>query len=182
MSDPARRTKDLIRDAAFRLFADAGYAGTSVRDIAAAAGVDPALVIRHFGSKQTLFLEAMDVETLPLHPAIEGPLEGLGERCVRAILEGDAPDARGVYLALVRASDAGDVHSRLHAANEEFVAALAALIGGRDPEIRARAGAAVIGGFLYSLWIVGDQRLDAEPRDALARRFGALLQAAIDPE
>lgn len=40
-----------IRDAAVRLFGERGYERTSVRDIATEAGVSPALVIHHFGSK-----------------------------------------------------------------------------------------------------------------------------------
>jgi AcrR family transcriptional regulator len=43
-----------IRDAAIACFAEAGAAGTSVRTIAAAAGVSPGLVIHHFGSKDAL--------------------------------------------------------------------------------------------------------------------------------
>jgi TetR/AcrR family transcriptional regulator, regulator of cefoperazone and chloramphenicol sensitivity len=43
-----------IRLAAMELFADRGYAGVTVRQIAAAAGVSPALVIHHYGSKEKL--------------------------------------------------------------------------------------------------------------------------------
>ncbi len=43
-----------IRDAAIVCFADAGVAATSVRTIATAAEVSPALVIHHFGSKDRL--------------------------------------------------------------------------------------------------------------------------------
>ncbi len=43
-----------IRDAAMGLFADRGVAGTSVRAVADAAGVSPALVMHHFGSKDGL--------------------------------------------------------------------------------------------------------------------------------
>src|SRR5262249_34847278 len=43
-----------VRDAALELFARQGYAATSVREIAAAAGVSPALLFHHFGSKQGL--------------------------------------------------------------------------------------------------------------------------------
>ncbi len=49
----------VIRDAAMRLFAEPGGDRTTVRDIAAAAGVSPALVIRHFGSMDGL-REAVD--------------------------------------------------------------------------------------------------------------------------
>ncbi|MDJ0664937.1 MAG: TetR family transcriptional regulator [Acidimicrobiia bacterium] len=43
-----------IRDAAITEFANNGVAGTSIRAIAAAAGVSPGLVIHHFGSKDEL--------------------------------------------------------------------------------------------------------------------------------
>ena len=49
-----RTSRAIIRDAALRLFADHGAGGVTVRQIAAAAGVSPALVIRHFGSKDGL--------------------------------------------------------------------------------------------------------------------------------
>lgn len=43
-----------IRDAAIERFADAGYSGTTIRDVARAAGVSPGLVQHHFGSKAGL--------------------------------------------------------------------------------------------------------------------------------
>lgn len=54
-----RRDEDLtarakIRDAAIELFAEAGYRGTSIRDVARAAGVSGGLVQHHFGSKEGL--------------------------------------------------------------------------------------------------------------------------------
>src|SRR5690554_5632572 len=51
-SDTTLRAR--IRDAAVLLFGRDGYAHTSVRAIAAEAGVSPALVIHHFGSKDAL--------------------------------------------------------------------------------------------------------------------------------
>lgn len=47
-------TRARIRDAAVRLFGGDGYAATSVRAVATAAGVSPALVLHHFGSKDGL--------------------------------------------------------------------------------------------------------------------------------
>ncbi len=44
----------LIRDTAMRLFAERGAAAVTIRDIAAAAGVSPALVIHHYKSKDGL--------------------------------------------------------------------------------------------------------------------------------
>jgi len=54
-SDPADLTSAaVIRIAAMELFAERGYAGVTVRQIASAAGVSPALVIHHYGSKERL--------------------------------------------------------------------------------------------------------------------------------
>lgn len=46
--------KARIRDATLRLFADDGFDAVTVRRIAAAAGVSPALVLHHYGSKDAL--------------------------------------------------------------------------------------------------------------------------------
>lgn len=51
-----RTTRARIRDAAIECIATNGVAGTSVRAVAAAAGVSPGLVIHHFGSKEGLRL------------------------------------------------------------------------------------------------------------------------------
>src|SRR5919198_6215527 len=48
-----------ILEAARRRFADAGYEATSLRSIASDAGVDPAVVVHFFGSKEGLFQAAV---------------------------------------------------------------------------------------------------------------------------
>ncbi|MGX5840460.1 TetR/AcrR family transcriptional regulator [Mesorhizobium sp. ArgA1] len=52
------RTRAQILDAARQLFAEHGYDGASIRDIAARASIDPAMVIRYFHSKDELFARA----------------------------------------------------------------------------------------------------------------------------
>src|SRR5919198_2221378 len=54
-------TRAAIAGAARALFAEGGYDRTSIRAVAAAASVDPALVMHFFGSKQKLFVETMAV-------------------------------------------------------------------------------------------------------------------------
>ena len=53
----AQRTRQQIFDAACERFAEVGYEATTIRSVAKTAGVDPALVIRYFGSKQGLYDE-----------------------------------------------------------------------------------------------------------------------------
>lgn len=180
MTSARTPSKDAIRAAAERLFPVGGYAGTSVRDIAAEAGVDPALVIRHFGSKESLFLEAMQVE-LDAQPLLSGPIETLGERFIDFVLTPDE-QVRGVFLALLRASDSDGVAPRLREVHDTaFVAPLLSRLEGPDAELRARLAAALVGGLLYSLWVVGDEQLLLADHRELVRRYGALLQSLLTP-
>jgi AcrR family transcriptional regulator len=178
---PARTpTKDAIRAAAQRLFPEKGYAGTTVRDIAAEAGCDPALIIRHFGSKESLFLDVMSVATIE-QPLAQLPLENLGERFITYVLD-SGDDVRRTFLALLRASDSEGVAPRLREMHEAaFVAPLAARLDGPDAALRARLAAALVGGLLYSMWVVGDEELLAADHPELVRRYGALLQTLITP-
>jgi AcrR family transcriptional regulator len=171
-------TREEIFTAAHALFLERGFAGTPVRDIAAAAGVDPALVIRYFGSKELLFLETMKVEHLS---SIDGPIETLGEAFIGQLL-GAQEQTRSIFLALLRASDSEGVGSHLRDAHErQFVRPLLDRLSGDDVELRARLAAALVGGMLYSLWVVGDEYLLATDRQALTQRYGALLQTLLTP-
>ena len=173
-------TKATIWTAAAALFAERGYAATSVRDIAAAAGVDPALIIRHFGSKESLFLDTMRLD-LSVNALLEWPIETLGERFIDSMLTTDER-VRGVFLALLRASGTDALNSRLREAHESsFVEPLRSRLTGPDVEVRARLAASLVGGLLYSLWAVGDEALLAADHDAVVTRYGALLQNLITP-
>ena len=173
-------TREAIRTAAGELFGEHGFAGTSVRDIAARAQVDPAVVIRHFGTKELLFLETMQL-SIDDEPLLDVPLDHLGERFIDVLLDTDRP-ARGVFLALVRASSEPEIGARLAAAHEAvFIAPLRSRLDGPDADLRARLAASLAGGLLYSLWVVGDDRLAAADRPDLVRRYGALLQELLTP-
>lgn len=72
-----RTTRAVIRDEALRLFAVRGPDAVSVRQIAAAAGVSPGLVVHHFGSKDGLRRE-VDQYVLAVFGAMLGELTGEG--------------------------------------------------------------------------------------------------------
>lgn len=64
---------------ALRLFAHQGFAGTSVRQVAAAAGVSAPLVLHHFASKAGLH-EAVDIEAMRrVRVALDAGLSGLAQ-------------------------------------------------------------------------------------------------------
>src|SRR4051794_865490 len=82
-------TREAILAAARTAFAERGYDGASIRQIAGGAGVDPALVHHYFGAKDQLFLAVMEA---PFNPAevlpkiFEPGLDGVGERLVRTFV------------------------------------------------------------------------------------------------
>jgi AcrR family transcriptional regulator len=70
-----RTARAVIRDEALRLFAEHGPEAVTVRQIAAAAGVSPGLILHHFGSKQGL-REAVDQHVLALFDVMLGEMTG----------------------------------------------------------------------------------------------------------
>ena len=89
-----------LREEALRLFAECGYAGTSVRDVAAAAGVSPALLFHHYGSKEGL-REAVDAWLVAIvADAVAGAAQPT-ERFQRFAAVGRAHPAAGDYVARV---------------------------------------------------------------------------------
>jgi AcrR family transcriptional regulator len=104
--EPATRQR--IATAARGLFAEQGFDRTSIRQVAASAGVDPALVLHYFGSKRALFLA---VTQLPLDrfAGVEGLAEGdpsrVGEHLVRFALEiWEDPSIRPTLLGILRSA------------------------------------------------------------------------------
>jgi len=99
-------TRSAILGAARTSFAAHGYAGTSIRAIAAAAGVDAALVHHYFGTKDELFLAALELPVDPrvlIGPAVAGPVEEAAERFLGVFLSvWDDPDIRPSLLSFAR--------------------------------------------------------------------------------
>ncbi len=101
-------TRGQILAAARESFADKGFGSTTIRGVAADAGVDPALVHHYFGSKDDLFLAALEIPVDPrvLVPTVfDDGVDGAGERLVRLLLSvWDDPATRLPLIALLRSS------------------------------------------------------------------------------
>ncbi|MBM7789263.1 TetR/AcrR family transcriptional regulator [Tenggerimyces flavus] len=99
-------TRETILVAARASFASDGYDATTVRKLAAAVGVDPALVHHYFGSKEELFRSAVGAPVNPasLFPRIfVGPRSEIPERLVRTFLGvWDDPVTGPSFLAFLR--------------------------------------------------------------------------------
>jgi len=80
------RTRAAILDAARALFAERGYDGTTIRDIARRVTIDPSMVMRYFGSKDELFAATTTFDLrLPDLSAV--PRDQIGAALVRHFLE-----------------------------------------------------------------------------------------------
>jgi AcrR family transcriptional regulator len=101
------RTSEAILDAARGQFATHGYQGATIRGIAGAAGVDPALVHHFYGTKEALFAAAMRLPVVPSE-VIAGVLNdgaGLGERLVRtALTVWESDGVKDTFLGLLRSA------------------------------------------------------------------------------
>jgi AcrR family transcriptional regulator len=139
-------TRDAILAVARRRFASRGYDATSIRDIAAAANVDPALVIHYFGTKEGLFADATGLpDGLPvlLESLAVLPLHDFAPALVRAYLQLiDSDGSRNAILALVRSAVSND---KAAATLREFLTAqLLPVIGRLTPHPDAQLRASLV--------------------------------------
>ncbi len=111
MSDlPRPRKSDVARDrilaAARRIFSEEGYEGTTIRAIAATASINPAMVMRYYGSKEGLFAAVANLD-FRVAPLAGVPVAELGEALVRHVMALWENPRDGVVLAaMMRASSA----------------------------------------------------------------------------
>lgn len=177
-SDRSTNTAEEIRRCATKRFWRDGYASTSVRAIAADARVDPALVIRYFGSKESLFLETLPVQGF-WDDVLAGPLDALGVRLVEFVLSRASDQMLRIHTTLVRASDSPAVRARLREiVDHSFVDVLKDRLPGPDPELRALLIAAQVGGLLQSLSI-SDEGLRDYDRPTIVAAYGGAIQSIV---
>lgn len=184
----------LIRDAALRLFSEPGGADASVRDIAAAAQVSPALVIRHFESKEGL-RRAVDAHVGATIEALLAEVAAHGTGSVDPDAAGSLTEAMRAHLGeespipryLARCVVDGDEDGRRLVARvmEASTQAWEALVSqgivkpGTDP----RARAALMGAIDLAVLVLREPIADAMGTDPLgadgASRWAAELAQLI---
>ncbi|HEV7823438.1 MAG TPA: TetR family transcriptional regulator [Mycobacteriales bacterium] len=175
-------TRAAILASARAAFADGGFDRTTVRGVARAAEVDPALVYHYFGTKEHLFVAAME---LPADPSEVIPLllaegtDGLGERIVGLFLAvWDAPGAASPFLALIRSAV---THERAAAMLREFMstAVLGRVVAALDVDDGPRRAALVASqlvGFAMVRYVLRLEPLASAPASELVGPLGATLQ------
>jgi AcrR family transcriptional regulator len=169
--------RDKLLAAAQQLFAASGFAGTTTREIAEAAGVDATLIARYFGSKTGIYLAALKAELG------DGPPPDLLEAERMAALLGRV-DVRGpgpVFQSAVQPHEDEQVQAQareaLHARlvtplRERFEAD-----GVEDPQLRAELATAAFAGIALGRASGSFPKLEKVSPDDLV----ALLQDLLTP-
>lgn len=174
-------TRQEIIDAARSLFAEQGYDATSLRAVARAADVDPALVHHYFDGKSDLFTSAF---ALPFQPDVlvpqlfDGPRDQLGERLARTFLTVWQGPGREHLVGILRAAL---VNEAAAAMLREFMTAtvlegVATNLDVEEPRTRAALCAAHLLGVAILRQVLGFAPLRAVDDDELVAWVAPALQ------
>jgi AcrR family transcriptional regulator len=175
-------TRSAILDAARNRFARDGYDGAALREIAAEVGVDPALVIRYFGSKEGLFVEALHCAGGGVEAVAQGPVADFGERVARLLVQEPRDDGKlSALLMILRSASSSRAAAVIRQNRQQnFYGPIEAWLGG-GPEaaVKARLVAGIITGLAISRAVEPDYGLDAAGLEIMRRRVADLLQQAV---
>ena len=178
-SPDARRA---VLDAARKLFAESGFERTTMRGVAAQAGVDPALIYHYFGDKDGLLSAAIEIPA-DLAAALAGAASDtsrtgaeLVERVI-TLLE-CRPEIRERMLATLRTALSHHQAAQLlrDRLGSVLLAAFGSVLASDRRELRVALIAAQMGGLMlarYNLEVPGAAA--ASPGD-LARAVGPVIQ------
>lgn len=178
-------TREAILAASREAFAERGYDAASIRQIAASAGVDPALVHHYFGNKERLFLESVRFPTDPrkiVPMVVAGGVDQAGERVVRVFLGvWDSPRGK-TAVALLRSAVSNDWTAKLL---REFVTTQLLRRGFKelklDPEspegaLRASLVWSQLVGLATARYLLKIEPLASANADQLAATIGPTIQ------
>ena len=179
-------TREEILDAARSAFAELGYERATVRGIAAAAAVDPALVLRYYESKEQLFQQAIGWPFPPgdlIAQLVDGDPGGIGDRLARFVVDAWEGEGGERIVALVRAAGAHDDAAR---ALGEFlthgiVEPAAAALRVRTTTLRTAIASAQLLGIVLARYVLRRGPLAEATADELVAALAPELQQLLAP-
>jgi AcrR family transcriptional regulator len=137
------RTRQAIIDAAYQLIIEQGYAATSMRQIAAQAGMSPGSLYNHFPSKQDLFSAILSekhpfLQILPILNSVEGDnVEEFARRAAHTLVDQLGHHSYFLNLALTEIVEFNGIHvPELFARFLPQVLPLGERLGGMDGRLR----------------------------------------------
>jgi AcrR family transcriptional regulator len=175
-------TRDRILASARELFAQNGIDRTSIRAVAAAAGVDAALVHHYFGTKQQLFAAAIHLPIDPmtvLMPMRETPVEELGLRLPSVLLPiWDSELGAGLIATMRSLLGGADVNLARSFLQEVVVAEIGSRVDNPvgTGRIRAQFLASQLLGVVMARYIVKIEPFASLPAQQIAEAIAPNLQ------
>ncbi|ONI68444.1 TetR family transcriptional regulator [Kribbella sp. ALI-6-A] len=175
-------TRGEILRAARESFAGNGFAGTSLRGVARAAGVDAALVHHYFGGKDELFVEAM---ALPIDPRqvaatiVGGPPEELGRRIVTVFLGvWESAEGQQRMKALLRSMVSSDqvAHLMRDGMTRMIIGPVSETLGVPDARLRVGLVASQLVGIALVRYLLELDPVTTTPTAELIDRIAPALQ------
>lgn len=179
------KSRQQILLAAQKLIANKGYDRTTMRDVATLAGVDPALIVYFFKTKQQLFIEAI----LPVYEPrqdvpklLSGDKSTLGRRLATYLVNYlENPKSRNVVISLVRASlsepEAAKIFKKLFVDRTGDM--LAGVEGIDRPELRANLAGTQYMGLVLLRYIMKIEPLASASKEAMVDYIAPTLQRYI---
>jgi AcrR family transcriptional regulator len=177
-------TKQVL-DAARAAYARRGYVETTVKGVAAAAGVAPDVVRRYYANREALFAAAM---RLPVDPAtsiaqlLAPGIDGLGERMVRVTLRMlDDPETRDQLVEMVRM---GAGATKATASMREFldsavVDRVVTFLGVPDARMRVTLATSYLVGIAASRYVLQLEPLASATEDEVVAMVAPAIQSAL---
>lgn len=175
-------TRAAILDAGRTRFAETGYTATTLRAIAGDAGVDPALILHHFGSKEALFQQAMQ---FPIDPsAIAALIENsdtdeLGMRLTLYFLGlWENETSRASLLTMLRSALTHDAAAEMLRGfiTEALIGRVAASLDVPDAELRATLVGSHLVGLALARYLIRIEPLASADAATVARWVAPTLQ------
>lgn len=159
-----------------------------MRAIAADAGVDPALIMHFFGSKQGLFRAVLSPPDTVLEQVVEvteGPRQALSEGLAALMVTTlNDPELSGRFEALLRtaASDPAAAAALREQITDRLMRPVAEALPAADADLRANLVGATMGGLVLARQILAIDPLASVDPQTLTRILAAGLQAYLTSE
>jgi AcrR family transcriptional regulator len=175
-------SREAILAAARRLFAERGYAGTSMRAIATEAGVDASLIVHFFGSKSGLLSEAVEWPFDPEEQMARIAARGrrhVGEELARLVVRTwDREGDRNVIVTLLRAATFEPAAAELvrEFFQRRLYPPLMRALATPDPELRANLAASQLIGLGITRYVLRLEPLASMSEDEVVGWLAPTLQ------
>lgn len=175
----AEATRAAILEVAKEHFARLGYDNAVLRDIAAEAGIDVALIKRYFGSKEALFTAALKASFPPDFSHWERDTFAHDFAMMMAGDGHENEDRTHRFRFLLRAATSPTTAPLLNSAiQERFLGPIREWLDGDEAQARARVLAAIAIGFLVER-LIRDQPLEGGEFEAFVEQATAVFESII---